>query len=243
MAGKDGFFSQISRLSYHAVRGAPLAGDPLEVWADAGGVELQDLPGLGEADGDLPVPTLEGAERDPDPPGIVDERVDGGVLRGGRARRGLRRAERRGPRADAPRQNGLPERAVGALGLDEGVVVDRVVAGLGVVLHHDGRKVGPAQAGLVREQLHGVAGLEARQRRLRRRRVAAARVSRRPHRWWWSVEELTALDDTRECADSPLFSLLQKGRDFFYAAFSYERKQTDICKISMINVIVFQQRS
>jgi hypothetical protein len=47
-----------------------------------------------------------------------------------------------------------------------------------------------------------------------------------------SVEELIALDDTRECADLPLFSLLQKAGIFFYSAFSSEIKETVIiCKI------------
>ena len=151
--------------------------------ADVGGVELHDLPGLREAHLHLPGP-VRPAEGDPEPPGVVQERIDGGVHRGRLPRGG--RPERRRARAEVPSRHGLPEFAVGVLGLEEGVVLDGVAPGLGAGPHDDCREVGTAQAGLVRDHLHEVAGVK-RLGMLQRRRVAAAGCSRRAHwgqRWW-----------------------------------------------------------
>jgi hypothetical protein len=179
------------------------------VGADVGRVELHDLPGLREAHLHLPGP-VRAAEGDPEPPGVVQERVDGGVHRGRLPRGG--RPERWRARAEASSRHGLPELAVGALGLEEGVVLDGVAPGLGAGPHDDCREVGTAQAGLVREHLHEVAEVKH-PGRLQRRRVAAAGFSRRPHwgsgggssaegRWRWGRGG-TGVDCTRQDSYGP----------------------------------------
>lgn len=163
---------------YHVLGGAPLAGDPLEVGPDVGGVELHHLPRRREANRDLPVRPVSACKGDAEPPRPVSARVHGGVLPGARRRR------RRWSRPDLRRGDGLRERAAGGPRHGESVVLDRVAAEVGFVAGDDGGKVGPAVGSLVREHLHRLADGDhlrgfRRNRRPCRRRLAAE--SRRPH--------------------------------------------------------------